>query len=245
MAIVSDSGVAASESEARLLRIAAACGVAGQVGFVLLWIVWGFVESDYSVARQDISDFGALDASHPLPYNVILSITGLLTVVLAFGLYRRLRPGIDAFAASVAVVVFGAGDFLDGLLREDCSPSGNAACRAAAKAGDLSWHHTAHDLESLVTILSITIAPILLGFAFRRRPAWADLAPSSFVTALWVFVLVVAYTVIFVANDGSAVSGLIERGATLGVLLFAVVSWRLWQMADVGRPSADGAMGGA
>ena len=243
MATVADAGVVVSQSESRMLRIAAVCGAAGQFGFVMLWFIWGFIESDYSVARQDISDFGALDASHPLPYNVVLSITGLLTIVLALGLYRRLRPGVDALAASVAVAVFGVGDFLDGILREDCSPSGNAACRAASKAGDLSWHHTAHDLESLVTILSITIAPMLLGVAFRRRPEWADLAPWSFVTAVWVFVLAASYAVIFAANDGSAVSGLIERAATLGVLLFAVVSWRLWQVADRrSSPSAASAI---
>src|SRR6185436_1765675 len=64
-------GVKAS-SETTFLRIAAICAIAAQVAFVALWIVWGFLEDHYDVTRQDISDFGALDATHPLAYNIIL-----------------------------------------------------------------------------------------------------------------------------------------------------------------------------
>ena len=96
--------------------------------------------------------------------------------MFAAGLYRALRPGALAVAGCVAVAVFSVGEFLDGILREDCSPSGNAACQRAVDAGDVSWHHTAHDLESLVTIGSVLAALFLLGFAYRRRDAWRALA---------------------------------------------------------------------
>ena len=218
--------------ERDLLRLAAICGVVGQGAFVALWVVWGFVEKNYDVTRQDISDFGALDASHPLPYNIILSATGALTVFLALGLARALRPGFVALAGCLALVIFGVGEFLDGLLREDCSPSGNAACRAAADAGDLSWHHTAHDIESIVTIASVIVAPIVLAFVFRRRDEWRGLWRYSLLSAAVIIAFVVPYAIVFAANDGSEVSGLLERGAgTVAVVWIAVVSLRLWQLA--------------
>ena len=223
---------AGSSTDVRVLRVAAICGLGAQVVFVALWLIWGFIEKDYDALRQDVSDFGALDATHPLPYNIILSATGALTVVLAYGLYRALRPGLGPLLGSLAVGVFGVGDFLDGLLREDCSPSGDAACRKALDAGDLSWHHSAHDIESLVTIASVIIAPLLLSFVFRKRSAWRDLATYSLLTVAVTLAFVVAYAILFAANDGSPVSGLLQRGAiTVSVLFPAVVSWRLWQVA--------------
>src|SRR5438067_1407234 len=94
MKTIDASGEAAPDTDASILRIAAICGISAQVIFVVLWLVWGFIEKNYGVMRQDVSDFGALDASHPLPYNIILSITGVATLPLAYALYRVLRPGL-------------------------------------------------------------------------------------------------------------------------------------------------------
>jgi hypothetical protein len=195
---------------------------------VALWVIWGFIERNYEVGRQDVSDFGALDASHPVPYNIILSITGALSIVLAYGLYKALAPGIGALAGSALVAVFGAGDFLDGLLREDCSPTGNAVCRKALDAGDLSWHHQAHDLESLFTIASVVLAPLVLGFVFRGRVDWRRLAWYSFASSAGVLSSVVAYAALQY-HDGA---GLVQRLVIVfAVTWVAVVSWRLTQVA--------------
>jgi hypothetical membrane protein len=232
---VPTSGVKAS-SETTFLRVAAICAIAAQVAFVALWIVWGFLEDHYDVTRQDISDFGALDATHPLPYNIILSITGALTVPLAVALFMLLKPRLAGMLGILAVATFGVGEFLDGLLREDCSPSGNAACRAAVDAGDVSWHHTAHDIESLVTIASMIIAPLALAFVFRNRPRWRDLSWYSVFTVGIVLAFVIVYGAYFAANDGSEINGLLERGAAFfGVLWIAVVAWRVWRLSGEDR----------
>src|SRR4051812_35389013 len=203
----------APDTESRMLRLAAICGIAAKVGFVVLWLVWGFVENNYGVMRQDVSDFGALDATHPLPYNVILCVTGALTLPLAYALYRVLRPGLLPLLASLSVAAFAIGEFLDGLLREDCSPSGNATCRDAVDAGTVSWHHTAHDLESIVTIAAIVLAPLLLAFVFLRRESWRDLSVYAFLTAAITAAFVAVYAILFAAHDGSPVNGLLERAA--------------------------------
>ena len=216
------------------MRAVAVGGFVAQLAFIVLFIIWGFIENDYGVMRQDVSDFGALDATHPLPYNIILCLTGALTVVLAYGLYRALRPGALALASSVVFGVFGFGQFLDGLLREDCSPSGNEVCRRAAKAGDLSWHHTAHDLESIVTIAAVILAPFLLSFVFQRRANWRPLALYSLLTAIGTLAFVVPYAILFATHDGSPVNGLLERGAIIVALSWAaIVSVRLFQLANL------------
>ena len=233
MTTIDTPAEAARDADASILRVAAVCGIAGQVIFVVLWLVWGFIEKNYGVMRQDVSDFGALDASHPLPYNVILSITGALTLPLAYALYRVLRPGVLPLLGSLAIAVFAIGEFLDGLLREDCSPSGNAVCRQAADAGTLSWHHTAHDLESIVTIAAVILAPLLLAFVFRRRDGWRDLTLYAFLTPAVTAAFIAIYAILFFAHDGSPVNGLLERAAiVVGLAFLAAVSYRLWRLAD-------------
>ena len=215
-------------------RLAAVCGLASAVLFTVAWSVAGILEDHYDNLRQDVSDFGALTATHPLPYNVAVSIHGALAVALAAGLFVALGRGWTAWLGSLALGVFGVGDFLDGLLREDCSPSGNKACRAAMDAGNASWHHQAHDLESLFTILAVVIAPILLAFAFRQRERWRDLFIWSLFAAAVAFVAIAWYAVLFSAQDGSAYSGLLQRVAIVAAMAWLfVVSWRLYRTSEV------------
>src|SRR5262245_52147867 len=116
------------------LQFAGICGIASVVLFTLDWFISGIFEDNYSNMRQDVSDFGALTASHPLPYNIVLSLTGLLAVVAAIGVFAVFRKSVWGLLGSLALFVFGFGQFLDGLLREDCSPSGSKACRDALDA---------------------------------------------------------------------------------------------------------------
>ena len=219
-----------------LIRVAAVCGVVGQLIFSLDWIVAGLTESHYDNLRQDISDFGALTASHPLPYNVVLSLSGALTVVMAIGLWRILGAGLTARIGAGVVMIYGGGMFLDGLLREDCSPSGDAACKAAEKAGTLSWHHQAHNIESLVTFAAIIMAPLILGFAFRARRQWDALWVYSLATFAVIVAATVWYFVLFFASDGSSYSGVLERVLIeAGVIWIAVVG--IWMLRRDSAPA--------
>jgi hypothetical membrane protein len=212
------------------LRFAAACGLIAAIGFTALWLVAGLWERDYDVLRQDISDFGALNATHPAPYNTGIAMAGVLLVVLAIALHAAAGRGWLARIGGVAFVIFGACQFLDGIFREDCSPSGEPACRAALDAGDLSWHHQAHDIESLVWFASMLVAMTLLGLAFRRLPAWLWLVWPSLGLALVAAVALIAYFALYFGNDGSAYSGLLERVvAVVGFGWAGLVAAQLWR----------------
>lgn len=215
-----------------LLRTAAVCGMASAALLTIAWVVSGLTEDNYDALRQDISDFGALTASHPALYNIAISLHGALAIVLAIGLFVALGSGLAARLGSLALLVLGGGEFLDGLFREDCSPSGDKLCRAALDAGNLSWHHEAHDMESTVTILAIIIAPIVLAFAFRRRERWRDLFAWSLAATAVTIVAIAWYAVLYSTQDGSAYSGALQRVAvTASMAWMAVVSWRLYEVA--------------
>jgi hypothetical membrane protein len=215
----------------RTTRFLAACGIAGQLIFLALWVTWGFLEPDYDIVRQDISDFGALTASHPLPYNIVLSLTGLLTALFAIGLHRALGRGIAVILGAGLVAVFGVGMFIDGIVREDCSPSKSPSCRSALDAGALSWRHKAHDVESIITIAALILAPLALAYVFRQRALWQRLWLYSLATGIGVAVSFGVYLYIF-SNKGNG-NGIVERSlVTIGTAWLAVVGWRLWVVSS-------------
>ncbi|MEX1253734.1 MAG: DUF998 domain-containing protein [Dehalococcoidia bacterium] len=227
------------------LRFAAVCGLAGAILFTVAWVVTTIFEDGYDALRQDISDLGALTASHPLPYNIALSLSGALLAVFGIGMLVALGRGLTARLGAFAVIVYGAGDFLDGLLREDCSPSGSAICREALDAGQLSWHHEAHDIESAFTIAAMILAPLLLAFAFRQRDGWRDLFAWSLATAAIAFIAIAWYAVLYVTQDGSAYSGLLQRTLIAASTAWVVlVSWRLYATAGSEAQERGGANGG-
>jgi hypothetical protein len=184
------------------------CGALTPVTFALGVALGDLAQPDaFSPLDDDISDLGALTASSPWLYNqVAAGLTGLLVLGFAVGLWRLL-PGESRLGrlgvAGVALV--GVGLVLDGLLRLDCQG-------IDANCDNVSWHASAHKVESGVTAAALLLAPIVLAFAFRRLPAWRG---------LWLPTLL-ATPVAFVAS--AAASALGTGAATRAGSLV----WFLW-----------------
>jgi hypothetical membrane protein len=209
------------------------------IGSPALWIAAGLWERNYDNLRQDISDFGALSATHPAPYNTAVAISGVLLIVLAIGVYGTVGRGWLARVGGATFILFGACQFLDAIFREDCSPSGDAACRAALDAGELSWHHQAHDVESLFWFGSMLASMTLLGLAFRRMAAWRWLAWPPLGLAAVAGAAVAWYFALYVTADGSAYSGVLERIAAASGLGWAgLVAAQLWRSNGSAAPAA-------
>ena len=70
--------------------------------FTATWIVAGLADPAFSFVNNDTSDLGALNAAHPTPYNLGLSLSGFLTIGLAVALVMVLgrRRGFVAGATS-------------------------------------------------------------------------------------------------------------------------------------------------
>lgn len=150
------------------IRLAALCGLAAPVAFVAGVLLGDLAQPDaFSPANDDISDLGALTASRPWLYNQVGSnLTGLLVVGLALGLWNALGPGWAARLGSVGLAIVGVGTLLDGFLRLDCQGGVDASCE------NVSWHATAHKVESGVTAGALLLTPFVLALAFRRLPDW-------------------------------------------------------------------------
>ena len=71
------------------------------------------------------------------------------------------RRGLVGALGTAAVVVLGAGTFLDGIFRLDCQGI-DSGC------SNDSWHSHAHKIESGVTAAAVLLALLLLPFVLRR-----------------------------------------------------------------------------
>jgi hypothetical membrane protein len=187
---------------AQLTVAFAVLGLAGAILFPLNCLVSGLREPHFSFVDNATSDLGALTARHALPYNTALSISGVLTIGLALALGRFLPRGRAVIAGAVLVAIFGVGQFIDGLAREDCAVSVNRACRAAADAGRLSTHHKVHDAESIVTFSALLLAPLVLGFVFRSIPSLHHLARWSFAACVAQLVSVTLFLLLYSGDHG-------------------------------------------
>ena len=207
-------------------RIAGICGLAAFVTFNIGWIAGGLAQpSAFSSANDDISDLGAVTASSSWIYNGIgASLTGLLVVVLALGLWRALSPDLFGRLGAGALFVVGACALLEGLFFHlDCRGI-DTGCR------NDSWHSHAHKIESDITAVATIAALLILAFAFRRIPAWRDSWLPSLIT---VPAIVVANIVFSAVGNGAAT----RAGTVVAFLWIAFVSVRLLQKGD--RPAAS------
>jgi uncharacterized protein DUF998 len=205
-------------------KAAGACGIVAFVTFNVGWIAGDLMQpAAFSPARDDISDLGSLTAASPWLYDrLAANLSGVLLIVLALGLWRTLGSHWTASVGCLALLVVGAGMFLDGIFRLDCQGI-DVGC-----VND-SWHSHAHKLESSVTLAATFVALISLALALRK---------SGGFRSAWLPVLA-AVPGVFVANIAFSVfgAGAATRAGTVVVFAgFASVAARLFLYARVDAP---------
>jgi hypothetical membrane protein len=207
----------------------AVSGIAGQLVLTSGWIVAGALQpQSYSRMRQEISDLGALTATHAWVWNLADSLSGLLTALFAVGLFAALAGQHGARVGAVLIGLVGIGDLLDGLLREDCPLSTSASCRALRDGSGLSWHHHAHDVESVLVGIAAVAAPFALAYGLRRSRGWQALVPYTRVAA----VAILAAIGVYLARYGHPGAGIAQRAFALAVATWiATLALQLWAFA--------------
>lgn len=207
-------------------RRLAACGIAGPVLFAAAWILAAAVQPRYSVRREDISALAAGTADHPWIMISGFVLMGALTAPYAVGLRDRLPNRAASTAGAVLLGLAGVALLAAGLFRNDCS-SMTAACRARVDAGAVSWHHTAHELVSVVVFLSLILAPLILARSFGADAHWRDLRVYSVLTGLATLVLLI----LFGGEVFSEWNGVVQRFlVTVSFLWIAITALRLWRV---------------
>jgi Protein of unknown function (DUF998) len=148
------------------IRVAGFCALLAFLTFNVGWIAGDLAQPQaFSPLHNDISDLGAATATSPWLYNQLAAnLSGLLLIGLGIGVWRSITPSRRGWVGSlgaIAVIVIGAGIFLDGVFRLDCQAIDNGCTNA-------SWHSHAHKVESGITVGAILLALLVLPFVLRR-----------------------------------------------------------------------------
>jgi hypothetical membrane protein len=212
------------------VRLGAVAGIGGALLFTAGWIVAGFLQpADYSWSSQEISDLGALTAQHAWVWNLADSLSGILILVFAISLFPLVSPTRAGKIGTALIGIVGVGSVLDGLLREDCPLSTSETCQRLQDSGGLSWHHQAHDIESVLVFLAILAAPFAMAKAFKQIDRLRELRPYTFATGIFLVAATVAYAFLY----GEAGGGIAQRLLALSFMAWTAVL-AIW-MLKVGR----------
>lgn len=191
--------------------------ILAQVVFVGGWVLAGALEPHYSPVRQAISELGRVGATNPWIFTIFLAIWGLGFVALAVAIVPALRTRPWPLAMPLCFVLAGVCAILVGQLQMDCSPILSAVCKSREVAGELSWHHYAHEWLTIGIFASL----LLTGFAFARSAWPSRLARLVLGGAL---VLTGVFIVTWLLNDSFAgYFGLEERLWAFVAQLWALV----------------------
>jgi len=198
-----------------LLHWCALGGMLAPITFVVGWVAGGVAQPDaYSLVEDQVSDLGALTADQAWIYNQIgANLTGLLVAALACGLWSAGSSRTAGKVGVIALALTGVGVFFDGWLRLDCR-----AIDASCSAGGASWHATAHQIESLITVSGMFVAVFALARAFKKSEHWQDLRTPT---------LIAGFASVGGILGGTILTGLEFAGGGLAVRVGLTV-WFAW-----------------
>jgi hypothetical protein len=108
---------------------------------------------------------------------------------------------------ALLVGIVGVGGMLDGILREDCPLSTSVACRGLRDGPGLSWHHQAHDLESVLVGIAVLAAP----FAMAKALPWLSALSALRAYCLMTGITMVGATVLYTSLYGHQGGGIAQR----------------------------------
>lgn len=154
---------------------AAWLALAGQLLFVLAWLIAGTLESGYSHVHQYVTELGADTAERPWIVNGALVMLGLTFGALAVGARAALPRGRRSLTVIVLLVLAGVATALTGLFALDCMPTVDQACKQRIEDGHASWRTYAHSWASWAMYPTMLPIPFALAWASRggriARPA--------------------------------------------------------------------------
>ena len=179
-----------------LFQVLAICGMSSPILYTLMWILGGFLRSDYNHVRDDISSLIAVGA----PKRQLFSVFNASSSVLLFIFYLGVHWGIDSGQGLIAgPSIFAISGFLGVLV---------ALFFPLDAGGEIITFKGKIHLGLVVTsgFLNI-IGMVALWLRLNSVTTWKDFAVYSFFSAIVSLVLVVV-ALIFMQ---SKYRGLVER----------------------------------
>jgi hypothetical protein len=182
------------------------------------FLLQGLSRSHLPVAGSLISELEARNQPGSGLFRAATLLSGVVTVLFAAGLRRRLPPGAPGAAGCWAVILFGLGAVADALLPMDCAPSVDSGCRRSEEHGTLSWPHQAHTWSSVLGTAAVLASLWLLGRHLRPSPAWRRVSVVGCVGFVWL----VAYSGVVTAMAAFYLPGV---GVAQRIQVLAFSAW--------------------
>lgn len=211
------------------MRILVLGGIAGPIVFSVTVFVLAGMRPEYSHLRNFISELGVAGT----PYAVFMNYAGFVPAGLmlaAFGvaLASVLPRHPLAIFVAVLVALFGAGVALSGVV----------SCDAGCPQNGGSLENLVHNTIAPVAFLCVIAGAGVLGFHFRRVPAWRHLSVYLLLTSAFALLFLVA-----LANslETRALTGLWQR-LLLAVLFLwcAVIALEIFRYGRRHHPRTSG-----
>jgi hypothetical membrane protein len=156
------------------IRFLALGGIAGPILYAVTSLIASAMRTDYNHISQMLSELAATGTPNALLMNVLgFNFSGLMITAFGIALFTSLPPRVLPRVGAILITTFGALMFILGFIACD------AGCPEVGSA-----ENALHDQLSGPAFLSAILATLLLGFAFRRIPAWQKLSLYSFITGL-------------------------------------------------------------
>jgi hypothetical protein len=224
-------GEAMTQDTNRVVRGLAWFAIAGQLVFVVAWIVAGANDPGYSHLDDGVSLLGARDAEHAWIVNTAFVVLGLSIAALAPALLMVLPRRRASQVAAALFVVSGAAVAAVGLLPIDCDLA-TTRCEDLYEAGRLRWQTDAH----LWTGVVFDAAFVATTFALARA-LWPGPAAAGSLGAGLFGIAAAAAAFALIDGDGGG-DGLMQRIGLLTVHAWVViVAAGLLHRTAAGRPS--------
>jgi hypothetical membrane protein len=144
-------------------RILILSGIAAPVLLLFSVLVAGSLHVGYSHISQAISELGA----HGAPFSTILNYAGLvpagiLTLVFALAMFRRIKDGLALYISCGLVALAGLGRFFAGIF--PCDPGCFPIITITGRL---------HAVFGLIALFAGSVAPLVMAFGIKRRHSQA------------------------------------------------------------------------
>jgi hypothetical membrane protein len=205
------------------MKSLAAAGIVGPIGFIILVVVQGLMQPDYSHIAMPISALAAWPAGWLQNLNFFVCAT--LMAAFAIGVNEAIRPTRFGFLGIALLLANSVGMFMAGLFHW-------------IDVNGVPTETPEHVVAAILTFSSVSVGLAVLSRRMTADPAWHDLSTYVLGTGL---VMLVLFIVVggFAIGEGTPLhrwAGLLQR--VLVAVWFAclfVMALRVFRLAREGR----------
>jgi len=183
-------------TDMNLFQILAMCGMISPILYTLMWILGGFLRSDYSHIRDDVSSLFAVGSPRKRLFNAFIITSSVLLFIFYLGLHWGINNGQGSFVGPFMFLVSGFFGVLVALFFP------------LDVGGEIvTFRGKMHLVLVVVSGFLNIVGMVALWFRLSLVSVWIDFATFSLISAITSFVFAVLALIFMKSNY----RGLIER----------------------------------